>query len=410
MSDEKVTITDAGEANGARPCNGAWTDQFYREGAIELRTMAARPIDWAAWKAREPPPKLWRMQDWLGDEATLFAGTGGVGKSLVAQTLATALATGREFIPGAPAAQPLKVLMWMCEDDEHELVRRQLAILKHFGLSLDDMEGKLIVEPRRGRNNTLMELAYGRPEFTSEYLLLREQVNDLGIDVLFADNNGQMYGGNESDRHQVTQYVNGMQGLVHGRPFTPVLIGHIARAQGSEFSGNAAWENACRMRWFLDHWLPGEKPEKPTEPVPTEPIYLCKRKTNYSTRDYRRLYWREGLFVPQAHPTGQRFDTKAREELADAIVLKGLPRIVQMGKHATEAQTSTYYLPRQLIAHKLHEGHTTKELAAAMNRLMTAGRLKVAVVGKNSNRMDKRGLVSTDPPPTEAEPDADIPF
>jgi hypothetical protein len=368
-----------------------------------------RTIDWPAWKGKTPPARQWLVQDWLSADPTLFSGVGGIGKSLIAQTIGTALATGREFL--ATPAQPVRVLMWACEDDEDELVRRQFSICRYFGIELDAIHGRLFVEPRRGCENTLMELEYGKPVFTTEYFRLLEQINDLGIDVFIADNNGQMYGGNENDRHQVTRYVNGLQGLVRGRPFTAMPVGHVSRSAGSEFSGNAAWENACRMRWFIDYWLPGQKPKDAPDPAPSDPIYLCKRKTNYSERDYRRFYFRNGLFVPETYRSAGPAAASARMELAEAIVLKGLPRIGTMGLHSSNAPTSTNYLPKQLMAHKLNEDHTLSELAGAMRRLMTAGRLKMGVVGKRQNRMDREGLViAGDAWRPPAEPEEDVPF
>ena len=169
------------------------------------------------------------------------------------QTLGTALALGKEFI-GA-TAKPLTVMMWACEDDEDEIWRRQAAICDHFDVGIESVAGKLFVVPRFGESNTLFDLAYGRPEFTTEYLLLREEVNDLKADVLILDNNAQVFGGIEHDRHHVTMFVNGVHGM--GRP---TLRPGAARARrthcGSEFSGSAAWENACRMRWYMGTTLP----------------------------------------------------------------------------------------------------------------------------------------------------------
>jgi hypothetical protein len=205
-------------------------------------------------RAETPPPRSWWIQDWLGPHPTLCSGSGGIGKSLLWQTLGTALALGKEFI-GA-TAKPLTVMMWACEDDGDEIWRRQAAICDHFDVGIEAVAGKLFVVPRFGESNTLFDLAYGRPEFTTEYLLLREEVNDLKADVLILDDNAQVFGGIEHDRHHVTMFVNGVHGMVRGRPFAPVLLGHVARTAGSEFSGSAAWENACRMRWYMGTTLP----------------------------------------------------------------------------------------------------------------------------------------------------------
>jgi hypothetical protein len=353
------------------------------------KRLRPKPIEWSSLRGKAPPARTWWIQDWLSPAPTLCAGAGGVGKSLLWQTIGTALATGKEFL-GA-TTPPLKVVMWSCEDDQDEIWRRQLPICEHFGIGLDDLSSLTMV-PRHGADNTLFELEFGKPTFTSNHLLLREQVNDLKADVLVLDNIGQVYGGQESDRHQVTKFVNGIHGLVIGRPFASVFIGHVARAQGSEFSGSAAWENACRMRWYMGTSLPDQKPDDDEQPVDTGVIYLAKRKANYSEKDYRRLKFDKGLLVPEEFE-GRRFDQSHQNDIAERVVLSAMPKLIAVGVLPTDGKTSGDYLPVQILAKGFAQGHQKKELTAAMNRLMGAGKLKRAEVGKYSNRSARFGLV-----------------
>jgi hypothetical protein len=64
---------------------------------------------------------------------------------------------------------------------------------------------------------------------------------------------------------------------------------------------------------------------------------------------------------------------------------------------ATDGPNSPDYLPRQILAKGFAEDHSKKELAAAMNQLMGAGRLRRDVVGKYSNRTPRFGLVEVAP-------------
>jgi RecA-family ATPase len=359
-------------------------------------------MDWRSYKDRTPPPRSWWIQDWLGPHPTLCSGTGGIGKSLLWQTISTALARGIEFI-GATAA-PLQVLMWACEDDRDEIWRRQVAICTHFKIAIEELEGKLTVVPRYGYDNTLLDLVYGQPTFTPQYHLLCEQARDLKADVLVLDNNAQTFGGHESERHQVTMFVNGIHGIGQGRPFAAALLGHTARAAGSEYSGSAAWENACRMRWYMGTTLPDQKPEE-DEPATDGVIYLAKRKANYTDKDWRKLKFAHGLWLPEQY-AGRRFDAAQRDDIAEAVALKGLAKLKAVGIHATDGKTSPDYLPRQLVAKRLNEGYSTKELAGAMNRLMGDGKLKRGVVGKDSSRHDRMGLIrAKDIPEAEDTPE-----
>ena len=355
----------------------------------EQESAPPRPMDWRALEGRTPPARVWWIQDWFGPDPTLCSGSGGMGKSVLWQAIGTSLVTAHPFL--GVSARDLRVLMWACEDDADELWRRQAEICTHFGVPLGALADKLTIVPRYGRDNTLLDLVFGKPTFTPEFLLLREQVNDLKADVLVLDNNAHTFGGNESDRHQVTMFVNGMNGMVRGRHFAPVLLGHTSRAAGSEYSGSAAWENACRMRWYMGTTLPDQKPDD-DDPPDTGIIYLAKRKANYTEKDYMRLRFRGHLLVPEA-PDGRRFDAGQRDDVAEAVVLKAMSKLVAAGIQPSDGKTAGDYLPRQIVAKGLHEGYTGRELAAAMHRLMGAGKLKRAVVGTYANRSPRYGVV-----------------
>lgn len=355
----------------------------------EAADPVCQPIDWDTLEGT-PPERTWWVPGWLGPWPSLTAGAGGAGKTRLWHAAGTALATGRRYLE-EPCA-PLKVLMWLCEDDKDEIWRQQVAINAYLKLSMSDLKGRLYVVPRQGHENTLLGLGFGRPAFTMLREQLREQVNDLKIDVLVLDNIAQVYGGNENDRHQATYFVNGIAGLVAGRPFAPVLLGHIARGQGSEFSGSAAWENAVRMRWYVGPSLPDQKADE-DEAVDPDVVYLARRKANYAAKDWRQLRFENGVLVPEQPQEGYSFSQSYRDETAERVVLTGLAKLRAAGLLPTDARNSTDYLPTQILAKGFAENHSKKDLTSAMNRLMGTGRLKRDVVGKYSNRAPRQGLV-----------------
>lgn len=381
---------------------GAWYEEddgnrYRRHTPDELESMLTdnpdrlRMLDWASFEGRDPPPRFWHMPDWLGGDPCLFSGRGGVGKTLVAQAAGSALSVGLEYITAAPAA-PVHVLMWACEDSADELWRRQLDINRHFGIGFGDLVGRLHVESRRGLENTLFATAFGTPVFTSLRDELAEQIADYKASVVILDNIGQVFGANENDRHHVTAFVNGLYGIGSAvvPHFTPMLLGHVARSQGSEFAGNLAWENACRMRWYLGPTLPDQQPDD--DDIDPDVVYLAKRKSNYSAKDFMKLTYRNGLMVPVG-VTVDEYDPG--EETAEKVVLSAFDKAVASGVAPTDGRTSPDYLPAVIKRLDLSRTFTRKELAAAMGRLMGQGVLKRVQVGQYGNRNPKFRLVRT---------------
>jgi AAA domain/Bifunctional DNA primase/polymerase, N-terminal/Primase C terminal 2 (PriCT-2) len=351
------------------------------------------PMQWTELEAKDPPLRVWRINHWLTSGPTLLAGAGGVGKTLIAQTIATALALGRRFLDDVSGG-PMVTLFWACEDDHDELWRRQVAICRYFDIKLSDLEGKLIIEPRLGRENTLLAVAYSAPVWTALSSELIEQIQDYKAEAAFIDNIGQTFGGNENDRHHVTMFINGLTGLVLNRPFTSVLMGHPAKNVGSEFSGSTAWENAVRMRWYMGHELPDEKKEEGAPPEDPNVRYLCKRKTNYTIKDYRKLTYLDGVFQPEAQEGefSRRYNYTSRNEGAEECVLEALKRLAEVAIRSSDGRTSPDYLPKKMRDMKLAGDFTPRELADALGRLRLSGRIIEGAVGKFDNRTVKMGL------------------
>ncbi|MFG6428411.1 DnaB-like helicase N-terminal domain-containing protein [Roseateles sp. LYH14W] len=358
-----------------------------------LSTMVRpRTLDLRDLAAQKAPARQWFVRDWLADGPTLFAAAGGVGKTLLAQQAATCGALGRGFV--GEIEQPFRSLIWACEDDAEELWRRQEAISAQLEVELDAPADNLVIQSRRGVDSVLMAPAYGALKRTPIFDELRHQVNDLRIDVLWLDNVAHLFGGDENVRGQVTAFINSMAGLVSGRQFAVVLLAHTARQAGSEFAGSAAWENAVRMRWYLGTKLPDQKGDD-GEDEAADARFLCKRKANYSSRDYVRFSMRDGVLVPDQVQVGgvagqvSQLDEKRAEEL----VVAGFKSLKAMGISATDGKNSPDYLPKQMAAKGLGCGYSSSELARAMNRLMGRGHFIRGPVGHYSNRNPKQGLV-----------------
>lgn len=359
--------------------------------AVLQQALSPAPLDLQRLAARKAPPRQWTIEQWKPRNAPiLVAGAGGSGKSLLVQQTATAESLQRDFL-GCMSRQA-RVLVWNCEDDDDELWRRQEAISEHFGVELD-APSSLYVVSRFKRENVLMGPVRGTLATTAVFRELREQVNDLQVDSLWLDNVAHVFAGDHDDRGEVTMFVNTVCGLVLDRPLDVGFVAHTSRQQGSEFSGSAAWENACRARWFFGAKLPEQK-DAGDEASDPNVRFLARRKSNYSAQDHMRMTYRGGAFAPD-QPAG-RISGLVRaldEKKAEEIVVAGFRSLRAMGIAATDGKTSPDYLPRQAASKGLSAGYGESELARAMNRLMARGVFVRGVIGRYSNRGEKMGLV-----------------
>jgi hypothetical protein len=350
-------------------------------------------LNWRALSQRKPPPFQWLIEHWLSWHPTLLAGRGGIGKSLLAQQIATGIAIGRPL--WSSASGPAKVLYWACEDDHDEIWRRQDRICASLGIGFEALDN-LVIDARCGLANALFATDFGRPALQPLFGKLMEQVNDLSISVLILDNIAQTFGGNENDRHHVTMFLNHIIGLVRNRPFCPIVLGHIAKSPTSEYSGSTAWENAARMRWYLAEKLPDEAGADQAEIATdtTETRFLCKRKTNYSATDFVQFGLDAGLLKPVLPDVEDDGGTMSylRAQRALTVVLQAVGKLTAIGIYCSESSKSGTFLPSKIVEMKLSEGYSKAELRTAMNALLVDGRLKHEQVGHYANRTPRFGL------------------
>lgn len=366
-------------------------DALVRLGALRCQQDRPACIDWRALSTREPPLRRWAIRGWIGfGHVSLLAGVGGIGKTLMAQQIASALALGRRVIDEVQG--PISSLLWACEDDRDELWRREVAIARWLDAPLDAFADGLHIQARHGLENTLASAEYGRLLFSPLLAELREQAEDLRAEVVILDNVAQLYGANENDRHQVTAFCNALSGALPGRAV--LLLAHPARSAGSEFSGSSAWEAVARTRLYMGDHLPDQKPDQTEEPQ-ADVRFLARRKANYSDRDWRRFTYRDGVLVPDVVEAQGGILAHLREQAAERAVMAGLKRLQGMGLNATDGSTSPRFLPKLLIEYRLADGRSKRELADAMRRLLLAGSLRRAKVGTGSDRHPIYGLGAT---------------
>ena len=354
-----------------------------------LKALPARsPLDWTALESQDPPKREWALEHWLPrHHASLLAGRGGIGKTLLAQHLGTAMAIQRNYVDEVKTR--LNVLLWAGEDDAGELHRRQIPICAHFGINLSDLRDAFFVQSYESVDITLAGSIFGALQPTRMMEELTEQINDYSIDYVFLDNIARIYGGNENDRHQVTQFLSWLSAAC--KPAGVCVLGHPAKGTGSEYSGSTAWEGAVRARLYLSDRLP-DAPLDDDEPPAENVRYISRRKSNYSPNDWRKLDMVGGLLVAEQ----QTYEPEARQvsgEFAQDIVRRALRQLTAMKLTCNQSTRSPEYFPKLASQYMLLDKLTEKRFGAIMRELIKAGEISVGQVGSYANRTPKMGLL-----------------
>jgi hypothetical protein len=214
---------------------------------------------------------------------------------------------------------------------------------------------------------------------------LREQIGDYRADVVFLDNSARLYGGSENDRHQVTSFIAMLTAAARPRGSAIVLLGHPGKAVGSEYSGSTAWEGAVRSRLYLGRTLPDTDKTVDEETESDDVRYLCRRKANYSARDYRRLQYVNGVMMADP-PTESLGTSYITPQYARDVLTRAVRKLADMGVYGVAAKSSPNYLPKLVRTYKLADRLTARDIACAMVDMQKDGLLIMAQVGRYPNR------------------------
>ena len=383
-------VAAAKEAAGMTPTETAPIEPLQAAPDATTDGKGRQPMAWRTLARGEPPKRHWAIPHWLGiGYMTLLAGPGGVGKTLLAQQLASALATGDGWLE--PIDRPLRVLMWAGEDDHDELWRRQWNIAGSQGKTLDQYEPNLIIESFAGRDCTLAEPVFSKLHTTPMLTELQEQVADYQADVVILDNVARMYGGDENVRHQVTQFVNWVSGACNARhPTAQLLLAHPAKITGSEYAGSTAWEAAVRSRWFFGRTLPDAEGQPEDDNI----RYLSRRKSNYSGLDAIKLEYdnvRNILVRAQTEETDNRKTINSGR--AEKMIIDAIKDFARQGIITSDGNRQANYIVREMARRDLFPQRQARLIEQALFRLMEAGKVRREVVGTYKNRTPREGLV-----------------
>lgn len=251
------------------------------------------PVHWTA----PAPLREWLIQDWIPiGYVTGLYGDGGVGKSLIAQQLLTSVSVGMPWL--GMDVRGGRAFGFMCEDDASELHRRQEGINRNYGVDMPHLEN-LRIAARLGFDNLLMTFDQeSRGKLTDRFAEICKFLDAFRPRLVVLDTLADIFGGNEINRTQARQFIQGVGGQLARQYGCAVVIPAHPSASGlstgSGTSGSTAWNNTFRSRLYIT---------RPDDEEETDKRLLSRMKSNYAPKGAEiTAMWDNGAFTNVASP------------------------------------------------------------------------------------------------------------
>ena len=347
---------------------------------MPLKQLDGRPI----------PDRLWAIRDRVPlNQAGLFSGEGGTGKSILELAKDVAHVTGKDWLDCMPELGPTFYIG--AEDDETELHIRLATIACHYGTTFAELAANgLHVLCLLGQDATLAAATgkSGKVETTALYRQIYEAAGDIKPKNISVDTLSRAFAGSEIDRTQVYGFAMHMQALAKVAAGSVTVLSHPSLRgidSGSGISGSTAWHGAFRFRQYLSGVKPGDA-EQPDGDL----RQLEFKKNQYGpTAGSIVLRYQRGLFLPEKGLSG--LEKIAAEQDHEILFLRLLESFEKQGRNVSDKPTANSYAPTMFAsAPEAKSARIGKgALVDAMSRLFATGKISMKSYGAPSRGWSK---------------------
>ncbi len=212
----------------------------------------------------------------------------------------------------------------------------------------------------------------------------------MGARLLVLDNAAQVFGGNENDRSQVTQFMNKLSGLAQRMCGAIVLCGHPSKS--AAFSGSTAWEAVARSRLDLTRPTPDD-----IDPVDMDVRVLARAKANYAGMgDEIRVRFTNGAFAAEGVSVGVLDHIQKLRD--DEVFISALRECVARNLSLSDSKHADNFAPRKIVQLSFNDGVPIERLTRAMSRLIASRDVVVQPpgMGRRSPRLVVREVADDD--------------
>ena len=203
--------------------------------------LIASPYDWT-------DPASIQARRWLYGHHLIRAfvsatiAPGGVGKSSLVIAEALAMVTGRKLLHHDVRGGPHRVWLFNLEDPLEELQRRIQATAQHFGITREDIAGRLFVNSGRDRDLVVAtETREGVRLIEPEIDALVHQIRTNQIDAVIVDPFVSSHDVTENDNRAIDKVVKGAWLRVATQTDCAIdLVHHTGKMRGGEVTSDSS--------------------------------------------------------------------------------------------------------------------------------------------------------------------------
>ncbi len=199
-----------------------------------------------------PPPRRWLFTNVIpAGKVCLVVAPGGTGKTMFAIQLGISTATGLPFADAWEAGEKGGVLLLLGEDDDEELHRRTLNIIRQSGPHMDadtlsTLGENLIIKSMVGEDNLLtvadpLSREVRQTALVNRLIRTAQQIPNLKLIVI--DPASRFRGGDENASQDVTRFVEAVERVAQATGAAVLIIHHANKG-----SMNAAEQNQSASR------------------------------------------------------------------------------------------------------------------------------------------------------------------
>jgi RecA-family ATPase len=217
----------------------------------------------------------------------------------------------------------------------------------------------------------------GNVEPTHTYQWFREIVLDFKVKLFCIEAAADVFSVDEINRGQAKACVRLLQRLAIEADAACLLLFHPSLSgitSGRGTSGSTQWSNTMRSRLYFQPLKDGD-----SEGLKVLEVLKANRGP---TGEKVILEWRNGLFLPLKTVT--TVERAAREQEVDTAFLTALRRLNGQNQTVSPGKTSKHSAANMMQDSVETKGISNKELAAAQQRLLDAGKIRIEAYGSPS--------------------------